>query len=436
MTRFGYNNIKDFTMNTVIVGTQWGDEGKGKIIDMLTQDVDYVVRFQGGNNAGHTVVVDGRQFILHLVPSGILHKDKICVIGNGVVVDPQVLLEEIRQLKKKGIYVDANLLISDQAHLIFPYHKLMDKMREIKKGKGKIGTTGRGIGPCYTDKASRCGIRIADLFNDRALREKLKENIDEKNEIFSKIYNCEGFSFQQVYSQYKSYRGRLKKYLCNCSRVLNDAIDKGKFILFEGAQGTFLDIDHGTYPYVTSSNATAGGAATGTGIGPRKIDLVLGVAKAYTTRVGEGPFPAEFSPRMMEKIRQKGKEFGATTGRPRRCGWFDAVMVKHAVRINSINEIAITKLDVLDECKTVKICIGYKIGRNVLSYFPSDIGSLRRCKPIYEELPGWIEETARVTKYENLPKNALRYLNRISELIKSGISIVSVGSERKQAFRV
>jgi adenylosuccinate synthase len=422
--------------NTVLVGTQWGDEGKGKIIDMLTQDVDYVVRFQGGNNAGHTVVVDDKQFILHLIPSGILHKDKICIIGNGVVVDPEVLIEEIKGLRKKGITVDGNLLISDQAHIIFPYHKMMDKVREAKKGKGKIGTTGRGIGPCYTDKASRCGIRLADLFNDAVFREKLKENVNEKNAIFKKLYCCEGFSFNEMYSQYRKYRSRLKKHLCNCSKVLNDAIAEGKSILFEGAQGTFLDIDHGTYPYVTSSSATAGGAITGAGVGPRKIDKVIGVAKAYTTRVGEGPFPTEFSSRMMEKIRTKGKEFGATTGRPRRCGWFDAVLVKHSVRLNSLDELVITKLDVLDECKTIKICVGYKIGRHFFTDFPSDIGALARCKPVYEEMQGWNEETVRITKYENLPKNALKYLSRISELTGARISIVSVGSDRKQAFKV
>jgi len=422
--------------NIILVGTQWGDEGKGKIIDMITQDVDYVVRFQGGNNAGHTVVVDGRQFILHLVPSGILHEDKICVIGNGVVVDPEVLIEEIKSLKKKGIKVDTNLLISDQAHIIFPYHKMMDKLREAQKGKGKIGTTGRGIGPCYTDKASRCGIRLADLFNDSVFHDKLKENIDEKNTIFCKVYGCDGFSFDEVYKQYKKYRQYLKKHICNCSQVLNDAIAIGKSILFEGAQGTFLDIDHGTYPFVTSSNSTAGGAVIGTGVGPKRIDKVIGVAKAYTTRVGEGPFPTEFSFVMMEKIRTKGKEFGATTGRPRRCGWFDAVLVKYSVRLNSIDEIVITKLDVLDECKKIKICVGYRIGKRLIRYFPSDIGSLWRCKPVYEELPGWYQDTTRITKYENLPQKALKYLNRISELIGAGISIVSVGSDRKQAFKV
>lgn len=423
-------------MNIVIVGTQWGDEGKGKIIDMLAQDTDFVVRFQGGNNAGHTVVVDGKQFILHLIPSGILHKDKICVIGNGVVVDPEVLLEEIKALRKKGIAVDGNLLVSDQAHMIFPYHKMMDKVREAKKGRGKIGTTGRGIGPCYTDKAARCGIRIADLFNDKVFRDKLKENLDEKNAAFKKIYNCEGFDFDEIYRQYKKYRPRLKRHLCGCSKVLNDAVENGKSILFEGAQGTFLDIDHGTYPYVTSSSATAGGAITGTGIGPRMIDRVTGVAKAYTTRVGEGPFPTEFSSRMMDKIRNKGKEFGATTGRPRRCGWFDSVLVRHSVRINSIDDVAITKLDVLDECKTIKVCVGYKIRGKKISDFPSDIGALWRCKPVYEELQGWREDTTRVTKYENLPKNALKYLETISGLVGAKISIVSVGSERKQAFRV
>jgi len=418
--------------NVIILGAQWGDEGKGKIIDLLTKDADFVVRYQGGNNAGHTVVVGEEEFILHLIPSGILHAGRTCIIGNGLVVDPQALLEEVDLLESKGIEVGPNLLISDQAHLIFPYHKKMDKLKEQKKGKGKIGTTGRGIGPCYTDKAARCGIRVADLIDDEVFKSKLRDNIEEKNEIFQKIYDFEGFTFDEIYKTYVEYRKRISPLTCNCSKVLNDAMRKRKTIIFEGAQGTLLDIDHGTYPYVTSSNATAGGAVIGTGIGPTKIDKVIGVVKAYTTRVGEGPFPTEFGPEMMEKIRKKGKEFGATTGRPRRCGWFDVVLLRHSARINGITEIAVTKLDVLDECDTVKICTAYKLDGDIIEDFPANIDALNRCEPIYEEHPGWNQDTGAATKMRELPSNARRYLERVSRLIGVKIRIVSVGSKRRQ----
>jgi len=418
--------------STIIVGAQWGDEGKGKIIDLLSNAADFVVRYQGGNNAGHTVVVDGDEFILHLIPSGILHEGKKCVIGNGVVVDPEALIKEIELLESKGIKVGANLFLSDQTHLILPYHKKIDELREARKGEGKIGTTKRGIGPCYTDKAARCGIRVADLMDDEIFKRKLKENLDEKNEILSKIYGFDGFSFDEIYSAYVGYREKIAQYVCNCSKVLNDAIAKHKRVMFEGAQGTLLDIDHGTYPYVTSSNATAGGATAGCGIGPTKIDKVIGVVKAYTTRVGEGPFPTEFGPEMMEKIRSKGKEFGATTGRPRRCGWFDAVLVRHAVRVNGMKEVAVTKLDVLDECETIKICTGYKLDGEVTEDFPANIDALDRCEPIYEEHPGWLKDTGSAKNSWQLPKNARKYLNRLSKLIDTKISLVSVGCERKQ----
>ena len=345
--------------NLVIVGAQWGDEGKGKIIDILSKDADFVVRYQGGNNAGHTVVVGEDEIILHLIPSGILHKNKTCVIGNGVVIDPEALLAEMDYLKKKNISFEKHLKISDKAHVIFPYHKILDKLREEKFRKTKIGTTGRGIGPCYTDKFSRQGIRVGDLLNKRLFKEKLECNLQEKNDIFKKVYGYKTFSFEETFEQYLKYAKKLKPYVCNCSVLLNEAIRKKKNILFEGAQGTLLDVDHGTYPFVTSSNSTAGGAGVGCGVGPTRIDKVVGIVKAYTTRVGEGPFPTEFSSVLMKKIRKIGKEFGATTGRPRRCGWFDAVGVRHAVEINGIDGIVITKLDVLDSMPLLKICLRY-----------------------------------------------------------------------------
>lgn len=419
--------------NIVVVGAQWGDEGKGKIIDILARHADYVVRYQGGNNAGHTVVIDSDEFILHLIPSGILHKNKICVIGNGVVVDPEALIEEIDMLRSKGIHVDDNLKVSDQVHLIFPYHKAFDKLSEFKK---KIGTTGRGIGPCYTDKIGRCGIRLADLLDDDVFKKKLRENLDNKNELLKKLYNHAGFSFGEIYKKYSEYRKAISKYACNSTKILNDAVKRKKSILFEGAQGTLLDIDHGTYPYVTSSNATAGGACTGTGLGPSKIDKVIGVVKAYTTRVGEGPLPTEFPSKLMDEIRKKGKEYGATTGRPRRCGWFDSVIVRHSALVNSLDSIAVTKLDVLDELKTIKIATAYKYKGKVFKDFPSDIEMLWKVEPIYEEHPGWMEDTTRAHRFSDLPINAKRYLKRLQKLIDVKIELVSVGSKREQAFKV
>ena len=418
--------------NIVILGAQWGDEGKGKVIDIFARKVDFVVRYQGGNNAGHTVVIDNDEFILHLVPSGILHKRKICVIGNGVVVDPKALLDEIKALEDKGIDVDGRLLISESAHVIFPYHKRLDELKEAKRRK--IGTTKKGIGPCYADKMARSGIRMADLLDEAVLKEKLLINLEEKNAILDKIYGAKGFSFDEVYNEYLDYAGKVKKYVCNTTVVLNDAIKKNKRILFEGAQGTLLDVDHGTYPFVTSSNSTAGGASTGTGIGPTRIDKVIGVVKAYTTRVGEGPFPTEFTKDLMEKIRQKGKEFGATTGRPRRCGHFDSVIVKHSIMVNGIDEIVVTKLDVLDDLDSIKICTSYKFEGRTYNDFPANGRVLAGCEGVYEELPGWKEDTTRVTSYSKLPKNAKNYLKRIQGLLKTKIALISVGCERKQTF--
>ena len=418
--------------NIVIIGAQWGDEGKGKVIDIFAAKCDLVARYQGGNNAGHTVVIDGDSFILHLIPSGILHKGKICIIGNGVVVDPKALLEEIKTLESKGIKIGKRLLISRDAHVIFPYHKKLDELRETKKKK--IGTTKKGIGPCYADKVARLGIRFVDLLNTEVFKEKLKNNLDEKNAILSKIYGVEGFSFNELYNEYTDYAVKLKKYICDTALVLNDAIKNGKRILFEGAQGTLLDVDHGTYPFVTSSNATAGGAATGTGVGPTKIDKVVGVVKAYTTRVGEGPFPTEFPKDLMEKIRTKGNEFGATTGRPRRCGWFDSIVVKHSVMVNGIDEIVVTKLDVLDCLDSLKICTAYKFEGKIYKDFPSDIKVLSNCEVIYEELPGWKTDTTGITSYSRLPRNAKNYLRRIKKILDTKIVLISVGSDRKQTF--
>jgi len=406
---------------TIVVGAQWGDEGKGKIIDILSADADIIVRYQGGNNAGHTVVIGDKEFILHLIPSGILHKGKMCIIGNGLVVDPEALLKEISMLREKGIEVDGNLLVSESAHVIFPYHKVIDKRRGAQ-----IGTTGRGIGPCYVDKMARCGIRMADLVNKELLRKKLKANLEGSRE----------FDFDEIYDAYIDYGRKIQKYFTNVSLFLNKAILKNKRILFEGAQGTLLDIDHGTYPYVTSSSSIAGGALTGTGVGPTKIDKVIGVVKAYTTRVGEGPFPTEFKKDLMEKIRSKGKEFGATTGRPRRCGWFDAVIVRHAVNVNGLSEIVVTKLDVLDEMEKIKICTGYKYKGKIYNDFPADLVVLENCTLIYEEYKGWMRDTTAIRSFKELPKNAKAYLERMSKLLGVKIGMVSVGSKRKQAFRI
>jgi adenylosuccinate synthase len=418
---------------TVLVGSQWGDEGKGKVIDILTQDADYIVRYQGGNNAGHTVVIGEEKYVLHLIPSGILREGKICVIGHGVVVDPEALIEEIELLRSKGIICEGRLKVSDKAHVIFPYHKKMDEVRESLRKKGKIGTTKKGIGPCYADKVSRIGIRMADLYNKEYLRSRLESNIEEKNPTL-RDNGFDEIAAEDIYDKYLEYADHLKDYVCDTTQLLNEALRKGKSILFEGAQGTFLDVDYGTFPYVTSSNSTAGGACTGGGIGPSRIDKVVGVVKAYTTRVGEGPFPTEFGPDLMDAIRQKGGEFGATTGRARRCGWFDAVLVKNSVEINGIDQVVITKLDVLDELKTIKICTAYKYKGKLYDNIPGDPTFLDECKPVYEEHPGWEQNTSKVTSYDELPENARKYLKRIKELIGTDIILVSVGKSRGQTL--
>lgn len=422
-------------MNTIIIGTQWGDEGKGKIIDILSEKADYIVRYQGGSNAGHTVVVSGKEYIFHLIPSGILHKKKTCCIGNGVVVDPAVLLEEIKDLSLKGIPIGKRLKISSSAHVILPYHKVLDELRETKR-INKIGTTKRGIGPCYADKINRCGIRMADLLNPGIFKEKLKENLGEKNVIFRKVYGHPGFSFDKIYKDYLRYGKQSSKYICDTALLLNKAARDKKNLIFEGAQGTFLDIDFGTYPFVTSSSATAGGACIGSGVSPVKIDKVIGVAKAYTTRVGEGPFPTEFSAHFGEFMREKGNEFGATTGRPRRCGWFDAVMVKEAVLLNGISELAMTKLDVLDGLKTLNLCTSYKYKGRIFKQFPHDLGVLKNAVPIYRTMPGWQATVKDTRRYRDLPLNVRNYLSRIADIVGVKIFLVSVGSSRSETIFV
>ena len=420
-------------MNIVVVGTQWGDEGKGKIIDILSGKVDYIVRYQGGNNAGHTVVTNKKEYVFHLMPSGILHKQKICCIGNGVVIDPAVLLDEIGKILEEGISIDNRLKISSLSHVILPYHRILDKLRETKRSN-KIGTTGRGIGPCYADKINRCGIRMIDLLNRRVLRDKLKDNLKEKNEIFKKVYGHPGFDFDSIFQEYLNYAKLLRPYICNTAHLLNKATKLKKDILFEGAQGTFLDIDFGSYPFVTSSSATSGGACTGTGVPPVAIDKVVGVAKAYTTRVGEGPFPSEFPVKFANFIRQRGSEFGATTGRPRRCGWFDSVMVKDAVMLNGIKELAIMKMDVLDGLATIKVCVAYKYKGKKFIDFPYDSAVLKHAQPLYKEIPGWSKSINKPKSYGELHPNAKAYLSRLQDMLGAKISMVSVGSSREDTI--
>jgi adenylosuccinate synthase len=420
--------------NVVIVGAQWGDEGKGKIVDLLTQYADLVVRFQGGNNAGHTIVLKGEKFVVHLIPSGILYGDKKCIIGNGVVLDPAVLIEEIDEVKKRGYFKeDSQLMISEETHLILPYHRRIDVAREKTF---KIGTTGRGIGPAYEDKVVRCGIRMVDLLDEKVFREKLEANLIQKNIYLTQVLQEKGFEFSEIFDEYLHYKNRLEKYVKNTSLILHEEIQKGKHVLFEGAQGALLDLDHGTYPYVTASNTVAGNACAGSGIGPTMINSVIGIAKAYTTRVGEGPFPTELKDELGEKIRQRGGEYGATTGRPRRCGWFDAVVVNHSIRVNGIREIVITKLDVLNDFDTIKICVGYRVGGKVFDHVPSNFEILKNSEPIYEEMRGWKTEIQGVRNFKDLPKNAQRYLKRIQKLIGTKIKMISVGSERDETVEV
>lgn len=419
--------------SVVLIGTQWGDEGKGKIVDVLTSNADYVVRFQGGNNAGHTLVINQKKYIFHLIPSGILHPHTTCVIGNGVVVDPEVLINEIEKLKKEGINIGpGKLLISEKAHVIMPYHKALDHARE-GKAKNRIGTTGRGIGPCYEDKVGRRGFRLIDLTYPEYFKDKLKTVLEEKNVLLNYL-GFKSFSFEEIYEKYVKFGEYLKPYLTNVSTVLWEARKKGKKILFEGAQGTFLDIDHGTYPYVTSSNTVAGNVCCGTGLGPVVIDLVLGVVKAYTTRVGGGPFPTELKDSLGDYLREKGEEYGATTGRPRRCGWLDLVIVKTAIRLNGIKGIAITKLDVLSGLEKIKICIGYEYNGKFIKDFPPTLLELEKIKPVYKELLGWKENIRDIKKFEDFPEPVKIYLKTIEEYLETPIYIISLGPERENCL--
>ncbi len=418
--------------NTILVGAQWGDEGKGKIIDVLTAKADIVVRSQGGNNAGHTVIHRDTKYILHLIPSGILRRGKICVIGNGVVIDPLALVGEIEGLQKMGIAVGKNLLISDCAHLVLPYHRVLDEQREILKGHAKIGTTKRGIGPAYGDKAARTGLRMCDLIQPEVFSAKLKAKIKENNSILA-AFGANPINFRDVNEKYLEAGEKLRPFVANTVVWLHRALQRNKSILFEGAQGTFLDIDHGTYPYVTSSNTTAGGACTGSGVPPHRMDVVLGVVKAYTTRVGEGSLPTEDA-EIADMLHEMGREFGATTGRPRRCGWFDAVAARYAAMINGIDELAITNLDGLDSVDPIRICVGYRLNGKRLDVPPSDAAQLENCEPIYEKLPGWKTPTEAAKTFADLPGAARTYVNRLAELTGAKLTIVSVGPSRGQTI--
>lgn len=419
--------------SVIVMGTQWGDEGKGKIVDYLAEKADVVVRYQGGNNAGHTVVVKGNEFKLHLLPSGILYQGKTCVIGNGVVIDPQVLLKEIQSMQEKGIDT-SGLKISNRAHIIMPYHRLLDELEEDYRGDRKIGTTKRGIGPCYMDKNARTGIRMVDLLDETEFSEKLEFNLEAKNHLLEAVYGAKGFDFAAVKAEYLAYAETLRPYVSDTATVLNGAIAKGARVLFEGAQATQLDMDHGTYPYVTSSHPIAGGACIGAGVGPTRINTVVGVVKAYTTRVGEGPFPTELTDATGDFIRNEGHEFGTTTGRPRRCGWLDAAVVRYAGMVSGIDYMAITRLDILDKLPTLKICTGYKYQGRLLEEFPASLKVLAKVEPVYEKLPGWLQPTSGIRKYEELPDNARRYLEVLSQASGLKVGIVSVGPGREQTI--
>jgi len=420
--------------NVVIVGTQWGDEGKGKIVDLLAEYADIVVRFQGGNNAGHTLVVNGEQFISHLVPSGIL-QGKPCFIGNGLVVDPSVLIEELESLTNMGIAIGPEKLkISDKAHVIMPYHKRIDLAREDKKGDKKIGTTGRGIGPAYEDKAARRGIRFVELLDQKIFKEKVHEILEEKNFYLEHYLSAATLDADSIVRESNPYAPRLASYVTDISVEINQAIRSGKQLLFEGAQGTHLDLDHGTYPYVTSSSTLSGNACCGAGIGPKEITGVIGIAKAYTTRVGRGPFPTELIDEIGDRIQEKGAEFGATTGRRRRCGWLDMVLLRNAARLNGLTGIIITKLDVLSGLESLNICVGYEYKEHVIHDFPAGLKVLDACKPIYETLPGWSEDISGVRNFENLPQNTKNYLKRIEALVEVPIPIISVGPGRNETI--
>jgi adenylosuccinate synthase len=417
-----------------VVGAQWGDEGKGKIIDYISGEAHIIARYQGGPNAGHTVVIGAEKYVFHHIPSGILHSGKKCVIGNGVVIDLPTLVKEIENLEARGLNMGDRLFISERAHLILPYHKAMDVEAENRKQTGKIGTTGRGIGPAYADKAARIGLRMTDLRDESILREKLKSCLEEKNLLLERVYDLQGFDYQEIYEEYMGLSGKICGYVTDTGGMLRQAIARGQKVLLEGAQGTLLDVDQGTYPYVTSSNATVGGACTGLGIPPQSIDLVLGVTKAYTTRVGMGPFPTELHDSMGDLLRDRGNEYGSTTGRPRRCGWFDAVVVRHALELNGIEGLAVIKLDVLDRCETIQVCTSYRLDGATLTHLPVDAHVVARCEPVYESLPGWMSDTLGVKKWDDLPREARGYLDRLKDILQTEVMFVSTGAERDETI--
>jgi len=423
--------------NVVVVGTQWGDEGKGKVVDLLTSRADMVVRFQGGNNAGHTLVVNGKETICHLIPSGILHEGKKCLIGNGVVVDPEVLLEEINTLTEKGIHISPQRLsLSEKAHLIMPYHKAIDLAREEAKGKHKLGTTGRGIGPCYEDKVGRTGIRALDLIESETLEEKIRSNLKEKNFFLSQFLDAEPLEVRPIVDQYLSMAEILGPYITDVSSEIDKAIRSGEKVLFEGAQGTHLDIDHGTYPFVTSSNPVSGAVCAGAGVGPDKLHHIIGIIKAYTTRVGAGPFPTELLDETGDYIQEKGAEFGATTGRRRRCGWLDLVMMRDSIRLNGLSSFSVTKLDVLTGLEKIKICVAYDLQGKRIDYKPASLKKLDQCTPIYEEMTGWKEDISSARHIDQLPQEARIYLERIEQITGVPFSIISVGPVREQTIEL
>ena len=417
--------------SVVVVGTQWGDEGKGKITDFLSENAEVIARYQGGNNAGHTIKFNGETYKLHLIPSGIFNKEKISVIGNGMVVDPKALVAELAYLHEKGVTTD-NLRISNRAHVILPYHLKLDEVEEARKGANKIGTTKKGIGPAYMDKAARVGIRIADLLDREIFEEKLAQNLAEKNRLFERFYETEGFKIEDILDEYYEYGQQIEKYVCDTSVVLNDALDEGKRVLFEGAQGVMLDIDQGTYPFVTSSNPVAGGVTIGSGVGPSKITHVVGVCKAYTSRVGDGPFPTELNNEIGNRIREVGREYGTTTGRPRRVGWFDSVVVRHARRVSGLTDLSLNSIDVLTGIETLRICTAYRYKDEVITEYPANLKILSQCEPIYEELPGWTEDITGVKSLDELPVNARHYVERVTQLTGVPLTTFSVGPDRTQ----
>lgn len=419
----------------VVVGTQWGDEGKGKITDFLAESADVVARYQGGNNAGHTILIDGKKYKLSLIPSGVFYSDKICVIGNGMVINPAALIEEINYIHDNGFTTD-NLVISDRAHVIMPYHMVLDGLEEDRKGPNKIGTTRKGIGPCYMDKAARNGIRIADLMDPEEFELKLRHLMKEKNQVIQQMYDAEPLDVEEVLQKYLEYAEFIRKYVTDTSVVLNDAIDEERKVLFEGAQGVMLDIDQGTYPYVTSSNPSAGGVCIGSGVGPSKISQVIGVAKSYTTRVGDGPFPTELNNEIGDYIREKGHEYGTVTGRARRVGWFDTVVVRHASRVSGLTGLSLNSLDVLTGLDTVKICTGYKYRGEIITHYPASLKMLAECEAVYEEMPGWNEDITGAKTLEDLPETTRNYVKRVSELTGIPIAIFSVGRNRSQTNQI